>query len=76
MIGPWTDIVLNTKDYVVYKDGFVTEGHILLFPKNKIGNILVNVTKQHMHGDTIGYNQDIVMHITLDRTVEVLQGKL
>ena len=28
MIGPWTNVVLDTKDYVVYKDGFVTEGHI------------------------------------------------
>ena len=36
MIGPWTDIVLNTKDYVVYKDGFpVTEGHILFVPKEQ-----------------------------------------
>ena len=36
MIGPWTDVVLDTRDYVVYKDGFpVTEGHVLFVPKEQ-----------------------------------------
>jgi diadenosine tetraphosphate (Ap4A) HIT family hydrolase len=31
---PWTDVVLDTRDYVVFKDGFpVTEGHVLFVPK-------------------------------------------
>ena len=76
MIGPWTDVVLNTKDYVVYKDGFPVTDIFFLFLKNKIGNILVNVIKQHMLGAMIGSNQDIVMLTTLDKIVEVLQAKL
>ena len=36
MLGPWTDIVIETRDYIVYKDGFpVTEGHILFVPKSE-----------------------------------------
>ena len=36
MIGPWTDVVIETKDYIVYKDGFpVTEGHVLFVPKSE-----------------------------------------
>ena len=77
MIRPWTNVVLDTQDYVVYKDGFLLQKDIfLLFPKNKIGNIQVNAIKPHMHGGMIGLNPDIVMHTTLDRTVEVLQDKL
>ena len=36
MLGPWTDIVIETRDYIVYKDGFpVTEGHVLFVPKSE-----------------------------------------
>ena len=29
--APWTDVQLETKDFVVYNDGFpVTQGHILV----------------------------------------------
>jgi len=32
--APWTDVQLNTRDFVVYEDGFpVTEGHTLVVPK-------------------------------------------
>lgn len=32
--APWTDIQLDTRDYVVFNDGFpVTEGHTLVVPK-------------------------------------------
>jgi len=32
--APWTDIQLDTRDFVVYNDGFpVTEGHTLVVPK-------------------------------------------
>ena len=30
MLGSWTDIVIETRDYIVYKDGFPSpEGHVL-----------------------------------------------
>ena len=33
---PWTDIVIDTRDFTVFKDGFpVTEGHILFVPKEE-----------------------------------------
>ena len=36
MSGPWTDIVIETKDYIVYRDGFpVTEGHVLFVPTSQ-----------------------------------------
>ena len=32
--APWTDVEINTRDFVVYKDKFpVTEGHLLIVPK-------------------------------------------
>ena len=36
MQGPWKDVVIDTRDYTVYKDGYpVTEGHILFVPKEQ-----------------------------------------
>ena len=33
---PWKDVVIDTRDYTVFKDGFpVTEGHILFVPKEE-----------------------------------------
>ena len=33
---PWKDVVVDTRDYVVFKDGFpVTEGHVLFVPKEE-----------------------------------------
>ena len=32
--APWSDVALDTRDFVVYNDGFpVTEGHTLVVPK-------------------------------------------
>ena len=32
--APWTDVQLETKDFVVYNDGFpVTPGHTLVVPR-------------------------------------------
>ena len=31
---PWTEILIDTREYTVFKDGFpVTEGHVLFVPK-------------------------------------------
>jgi len=40
--APWTDVEINTRYFVVYKDTFpVTKGHTLVVPKqNTIDNIL------------------------------------
>jgi histidine triad (HIT) family protein len=36
MTKPWTDVLIETKDYTVYKDGFpVTEGHVLFVPREE-----------------------------------------
>lgn len=33
---PWTDVVVETKEYTVFKDGFpVTDGHLLFVPKEE-----------------------------------------
>lgn len=33
---PWTDVLIDTRDYTVFKDGFpVTEGHVLFVPKEE-----------------------------------------
>ena len=33
---PWKDVVVDTRDWIAFKDGFpVTEGHILFVPKEK-----------------------------------------
>ena len=33
---PWKDVLIDTRDYTVFRDGFpVTEGHILFVPKEE-----------------------------------------
>ena len=33
---PWTEVLVDTKDFTVYKDSFpVTEGHVLFVPKGE-----------------------------------------
>ena len=33
---PWKDVLIDTRDFTVFKDKYpVTEGHILFVPKNK-----------------------------------------
>ena len=35
-MGPWTDIVIKSKDFTVFRDAYpVTEGHILFVPKEE-----------------------------------------
>ena len=36
MDKPWTDVLIDTKDFTVYKDGYpVTEGHVLFVPREE-----------------------------------------
>ena len=65
---PWKDVVIDTRDYTVFKDGFpVTEGHILFVPKEETWDKLEKCYKALMVGDMIGCKTDIVMHTTLDK---------
>ena len=35
-MGPWTDVVVKSKDFTVFRDKYpVTEGHILFVPKEE-----------------------------------------
>jgi diadenosine tetraphosphate (Ap4A) HIT family hydrolase len=44
--APWTDIELNTRDFVVYKDKYpVTEGHLLVVPKTSTQEELLKCFK-------------------------------
>ena len=44
--APWTDVALNTRDFVVYNDGFpVTEGHTLVVPKTNTQEELMKCFK-------------------------------
>ncbi len=43
---PWTDVVLDTKTYTVFRDGFpVTEGHLLFVPKEETMENLMSCYK-------------------------------
>ena len=48
--APWTDVEINTRYFVVYKDTFpVTKGHTLVVPKqNTIDNILSYLPKRKL----------------------------
>ena len=69
--APWTDIQLDTRDFVVYSDGFpVTEGHTLVVPKTNtqeevmkcfkfalaMGDENVNSSNNDITGYNIGLN--------------------
>jgi diadenosine tetraphosphate (Ap4A) HIT family hydrolase len=44
--APWTNVQLNTRDFVVYEDGFpVTEGHTLVVPKTNTQEELMKCFK-------------------------------
>ena len=68
--APWTDVALDTRDFVVFNDGFpVTEGHTLVVPKTNtqeeilkcfkfalaMGNENV-ISKNNVTGFNIGLN--------------------
>jgi diadenosine tetraphosphate (Ap4A) HIT family hydrolase len=69
--APWTDVQLDTRDFVVFKDGFpVTEGHTLVVPKTNtqdeilkcfkfalaMGNDNVESPNNNITGFNIGLN--------------------
>ena len=42
--APWTDVEIDTRDFVVYKDKYpVTEGHILIVPRVNTHEAIMNV---------------------------------
>ena len=48
---PWQDILIDTKDYTVYRDKYpVTKGHVLFVPKEQHLKQYKNVIKPHMVG--------------------------
>jgi ATP adenylyltransferase len=69
--APWTDVALDTRDFVVYNDKFpVTEGHTLVVPKTNtqeelmkcfkfavsMGNDNVHTETNNVTGFNIGLN--------------------
>ena len=67
--APWTDVIVNTKDFVVYRDKFpVTQGHTLVVPKiNNVDELLkcfryaVSMGNENVEADNniTGYNVGI-----------------
>lgn len=67
--APWTDVIVNTKDFIVYKDKFpVTQGHTLVVPKiNNVDELLkcfryaVSMGNENVEADNniTGYNVGI-----------------
>lgn len=69
--APWTDVEVDTRDFVVYRDKYpVTEGHLLVVPKTNtqeelmkcfkfavsVGNDNVVSTNNNITGYNIGLN--------------------
>lgn len=70
--APWTEVELNTRDFVVYNDIYpVTEGHTLVVPKEnsldcimrcfKFATEMGNQNVQSLANDITGYNVGINM---------------
>ena len=70
--APWTNVELNTRDFVVYNDIYpVTEGHTLVVPKEntmdcimkcfKFATEMGNQNVQSLANDITGYNVGINM---------------
>ena len=52
--APWTDVEIDTRDFVVYKDKYpVTEGHILIVPRVSTQEAIM---KCFYFGVTMGYD--------------------
>lgn len=52
--APWTDVELETRDFIVYKDSFpVTEGHTLIVPREATQE---NILKCFNYAVTMGYD--------------------
>ena len=74
---PWKDVLVDSKEFTVYKDGYpVTEGHILFVPKEEKLAKLTKCLKPHTNGAMTGLNADTVMRLILDRTLEKRQDRL
>lgn len=70
--APWTDVEVDTRDFVVYRDMYpVTEGHTLIVPKEnteeailkcfKFANTMGNDNIRSEHNNITGYNVGINM---------------
>jgi len=70
--APWTNVELNTRDFIVYNDIYpVTEGHTLVVPKEnsvdclmrcfKFATEMGNQNVQSLANDITGYNVGINM---------------
>ena len=55
MNGPWTDIVWEEEDFIVYNDGFpVTEGHLLFVPKQDDFDLISKcLIEAYKHGNEL-----------------------
>ena len=52
--APWTDVELETRDFIVYKDAFpVTEGHTLIVPREATQE---NILKCFNYAVTMGHD--------------------
>lgn len=52
--APWTDVELETRDFIVFKDAFpVTEGHTLIVPREATQE---NILKCFNYAVTMGYD--------------------
>ena len=55
--APWTDVEINTRDFVVYNDAYpVTEGHTLVVPRE---NTEENISKCFKFAQSMG-NENIL----------------
>ena len=54
---PWKDILIDTRDYTVYRDKYpVTEGHILFVPKEQTFEAIQTVSYTHL---TLPTNREV-----------------
>jgi diadenosine tetraphosphate (Ap4A) HIT family hydrolase len=76
--APWTNVMLDTRDFVVYEDIYpVTEGHILVVPKEATQDEILKCFKfalamgqQNIEADNNvdGYNIGINMGVSAGQT--------
>lgn len=77
--APWSSVILDTKDYIVYEDIYpVTAGHTLIVPKeNTVDNLMkcfkfaVEMGNQNVQAegnDITGYNVGINMGASAGQT--------
>ena len=69
-------MLVDTRDFTVFRDKYSTQGHILFVPKEETWDKLEKCYKAPYAGVMIGPKTDIVMHTTLDKTLVQKQDKL